>query len=105
LFLTFSIPEHAFLCSDLVAHARLLQTCSLQIRNDVGHKLAMIETEPDMTFTLFGINEQLPLNYRLATVQEVQNHRDALFEAMPSWEIANLADGSVQGALYGGSVR
>jgi len=104
LFLTFSIPEHACLCSDLVAHARLLQTCSLQIRNDVGHKLA-IKTEPDMTFTLFSINEQLPLNYRLATVQEVQNHRDALFEAMPSWEIANLADGSVQRARYGGSVR
>jgi hypothetical protein len=38
----------------------------------VGHKLAMIETEPDMTFTLFGIDEQLPLNYRLATVQEVE---------------------------------
>jgi hypothetical protein len=54
---------------------------------------------------LFGINEQLPLNYRLATVQEVKNHRDALFEAMPSWEIANLADGSVDGARYGGSIR
>jgi hypothetical protein len=103
LFLTFSIPEHSSLCSDLVAHARLLQTCSLQIRNDVGHKLA-IKTEPD-TFTLFGINELLPLSYRLGPVQEVKNNRDALFEAMPSWEIANLADGSVQGARYGGSVR
>ncbi len=65
----------------------------------------MIETEPDMTFTLFGINDQLPLNYRLATVQEVKNHRDALFEAMPNWERANLADGSGDGARYGGQTR
>ncbi|CAK9255054.1 unnamed protein product [Sphagnum jensenii] len=102
--------EIANLVDGSVAGALYGGSTSLQIRNDVGHKLAMIETEPDMTepdmtFTLLGINEQLPLNCRLATVQEVKKHRDALFEAMPSWEIANLADGSVDGACYGGSVR
>jgi len=104
LFLTFSIPEHARLCSDLVAHAQLLQTCSLQIRNNVGHKL-VVPADPGVTFKLFNINEQLPLSYRLATVQEVCCHRHALFEAMPNWEIANLADGSVDGARYGGQTR
>jgi len=70
----------------------------------VGHKL-VVPADPGMTFKLFNINEQLPLNYRLATVQEVCYHRHALFEAMPNWEIANLADGSVGGAHYGGQAR
>lgn len=56
-----------------------------------------------ISFKLFNISEELPQNYRLATVQEVENHRLELLKAMPSWEIANLADGSVDGTLYGGS--
>jgi hypothetical protein len=70
----------------------------------VGHKL-VVPTDPGLTFKLFNINEQLPLNYHLATVQEVCYHRHALFEAMPNWEIANLADGSVDGACYVGQTR
>ena len=58
-----------------------------------------------MTFTLFPIDEQLPPGYRLVTVREVHNHREALNKAMPGWEIANLADGSVDGMHYGGRTR
>jgi hypothetical protein len=58
-----------------------------------------------MTFTLFPIDEQLPPGYRLVTVREVQDHREALNKAMPGWEIANLADGSVDGESYGGHTR
>jgi hypothetical protein len=82
----------------------LLPKCSLQIRTDVSHKL-VVPADPGLTFKLFNINEQLPLNYRLATVQEVCYHRHALFKAMPNWEIANLVDGSVDGAGYGGQAR
>jgi hypothetical protein len=70
----------------------------------VGHKL-VVPADPGVTFKLFNINEQLPLNYRLATAQEVCYHRHAYFEAMPNWEIANLADGSVEGALYRDQAR
>ena len=58
-----------------------------------------------MTFTLFPIDEELPPGYRLVTVREVQDHREALNKAMPRWEIANLADGSVDGQSYGGHTR
>lgn len=58
-----------------------------------------------LKFKLFHIAKQLPPQYRLATVQDVHDHRDALLRAMTSWEIANLADGSVDGASYGGHTR
>ncbi len=58
-----------------------------------------------ISFKLFKIHEPLPREYRLATVQEVNRHPEELSQAMPGWEIANLVDGSVVGALYGGSTR
>ena len=81
-----------------------MKKCSQRVRNDVGHKLAVNVNSGDIAFELY-IKEKLPLNHRLATVQEVKNHRHALLKAMPGWEIANLADGSLEGALYGGFVR
>ena len=59
----------------------------------------------DMTFTLFPLDDELPPHYRLATIQEVRDNREALLRAMPGWQIANLADGSVDGAYYGGFTR
>lgn len=56
-------------------------------------------------FQLFNVNEELPPEFRLATVLDVETNRKALLEAMPSWEIANLADGSVDGQYYGGKIR
>jgi hypothetical protein len=58
-----------------------------------------------ISFKLFKIHEPLPREYRLATVQEVNRHPEKLYKAMPGWEIANLVDGSVAGALYGGSTK
>lgn len=60
---------------------------------------------PPVTFKLFCIGNQLPPQYRLATVKEVQDHQEALVRAMPGCEIANLADGSVDGAALGGCTR
>ncbi len=45
--------------------------------------------------------ESFPVKYRLATSQEAKSNKTALYEAMPGWEIAYVADGSVGGALYG----
>ena len=45
--------------------------------------------------------EGFPDSYRLATSQEAKSNETALYEALPGWEIAYLADGSVGGALYG----
>jgi DNA repair exonuclease SbcCD ATPase subunit len=59
----------------------------------------------NISFKLFEIHELLPREYLLATVQEVNRHPEELSKAMPGWEIANLVDGSVVGALYGGSTR
>lgn len=78
------------------------------IRTDVTEKLGILDVfvDPDTTyFQLFDVNETLPFNYRMATKQEVIANREALFQAMPEWEIANLANGSVDGAKYGGEVR
>lgn len=60
---------------------------------------------PPVTFKLFFIGDQLPPQYRLATIKEVQDHQEALLRAMPGREIANLADGSVDGAALGGCTR
>lgn len=80
----------------------------MEWKKDVNLQLAMqlypLVKSP-LKFKLFGKRYQLPPQYRLATVQEVHDHRRALLEAMPSWEIANLADGSVDGASYGGHIR
>ena len=45
--------------------------------------------------------ESFPAFYRLATSQEAKSNETALYEALPGWEIAYLADGSVGGAEYG----
>jgi hypothetical protein len=58
-----------------------------------------------VSFRLLNINDPLPEEYRLATTQEAECNKQALFQAMPEWEIANLANGSVDGASYGGQVR
>lgn len=58
-----------------------------------------------ISFKFFKIHEPLPREYRLATVQEVNRHPEELYKAMPGSEIANLVDGSVVGAFYGGSTR
>lgn len=82
--------------------------CRMEWKKDVSLQLAM-ELYPlvksPVKLKLFGIGVRLPQQYRLATVQDVHDHRQALLKAMPSWEIANLADGSVDGASYGGHIR
>jgi len=45
--------------------------------------------------------EAFPDSHRLATSQEAKSNETALYEALPGWEIAYLADGLVGGALYG----
>lgn len=55
-----------------------------------------------LSFLLILEGARLPSRYRLATVQEVKANQKAVFQAMPGWEIANLADGSVNGKFYGG---
>lgn len=55
-------------------------------------------------FTLRSTAEPLPDDYRLATRHDVVTFRGFLFEAMPAWEIALLADGWVDGCLYGGNM-
>jgi hypothetical protein len=77
---------------------------SPRIRSDVSQKLA-VKTPEHLTFKLLGINDPIEYPvYRLATVDEVTANKNELFKAMPSWEIANLQDGSVSGWLYGGAV-
>jgi len=49
---------------------------------------------------LLGIGDELPPQYHLATVQEVEEYPIALAKVMPGWEIANLANGSVDGYCY-----
>lgn len=61
--------------------------------------------EPPVTFKLFPIREQLSPQYRLATVQDVHDHRNACLREMSMWEIANLEDGSVYGARLGFHTR
>jgi hypothetical protein len=72
----------------------------------VAHKLAVLEgAVGPLSFKLFRVGDKLPHETRWATVEEVEANREALLEAMPKWEIANLANGSVHGALYGGRTR
>ncbi len=52
-------------------------------------------------FVKLKVWESFPVYYRLSTSQEAKSNETALYEAMPGWEIAYLADGSVGGALYG----
>lgn len=56
-------------------------------------------------FQSFNVNEELPPEFRLANVLDVETNRKALLEAMPTWEIAKLADGSVDGRRYRGIIR
>jgi hypothetical protein len=84
----------------------------MEIRDDLTSQLAMSlyqfdsdVARPPVTFKLFCIGDQLPPQYRLATIKEVQDHQEALLRAMPGSEIANLADGSVDGAALGGCTR
>lgn len=80
----------------------------MEWKEDVNLQLAMdlypLVRSP-LKFKLFHIATQLPPHYRPATVQDVHDHRGAMLRAMPRWEIANLADGSVDGASYGGHTR
>ena len=84
----------------------------MDIRDDLTSQLAMRlyqfdsdVARPPVTFKLFRIGDQLPPQYRLATIKEVEDHQEAVLRAMPGCEIANLADGSVEGAALGGSTR
>jgi len=54
---------------------------------------------------LFGIGDELPPQYHLATVQEVNDYPRALRKVMHGWEIANLANGSVDGYSSGTNTR
>lgn len=83
--------------------------CRIAIRDDVrrsqaGHAWGKLQPGP-VSFKLFNVSDPLPYQYRLATVREAENNKKPLFEAMPEWEIANLADGSVDGELYGGRTK
>ncbi|KAG0619106.1 hypothetical protein M758_4G117300 [Ceratodon purpureus] len=73
--------------------------------NLVENDQASTTPRNSLTFVLFLEGTTLPAPYRLATVQEVQANQKALFQAMPRWQIANLADGSVTGKLYGGHTK
>ena len=55
-------------------------------------------------FVLRSIAQPLPSEYRLATRHDIATFKGFLYEAMPAWEIAMLADGWVEGCLYGGNV-
>ncbi len=52
-------------------------------------------------FIKLKVWESFPVYYRLASSQEAKSNKTALYEATPGWEIAQLSDGSVGGALYG----
>lgn len=54
-------------------------------------------------FALRSMAEPLPSDYRLATRHDIATFKRFLYEAMPAWEIATLADGWVEGGLYGGN--
>lgn len=61
--------------------------------------------QPPVTFKLFPIGEQLSPHYRLATIQDVHDHRNACLREMPFEEMANLEDGCVYGARFQGQTR
>jgi len=44
---------------------------------------------------------ELPLEFHLATIQEANDYPIPLMKAMSRWEIANLANGSLDGHSYG----
>jgi len=50
---------------------------------------------------LLSIGDELPPKYHLATVQEVDEYPFAAAKTMRKWEIANLANGSVNGYSFG----
>lgn len=101
-----------FLLSSLKLDYCLCSNCRMGKGDDVRQLLAMRlyhfvsnVVQPPVTFKLFPIGEQLSPHYRLATIQDVHDHRNACLRAMPLWESANLEDGSVYGARFGGETR
>ncbi|KAL3136681.1 hypothetical protein ABBQ38_005918 [Trebouxia sp. C0009 RCD-2024] len=57
---------------------------------------------PSRVFCLCELSKPFPAHYRLATRGDVQLNLKSLWESMPAWEIAHLADGWVEGKVYGG---
>ena len=57
---------------------------------------------PSRVFCLSELSKPFPAHYRLATRGDVQSNMKSLWECMPAWEIAHLADGWVEGKVYGG---
>ena len=57
---------------------------------------------PSRVFCLQQLSQPFGTHYRLATRHDVKQNMQSLPEAMPSWEIAHLADGWVEGQGYGG---
>ena len=57
---------------------------------------------PSRVFCLRGLSIPFPAHYRLATRRDVELNTKYLWESMPAWEIAYLADGWVEGKGYGG---
>lgn len=46
----------------------------------------------------------LPQRYRLATLNDVRDNQADAFQALPGWDIVYVADGWVEGCLYGGKM-
>lgn len=57
---------------------------------------------PSRVFYLQELDKPFPAHYRLATRQDVKLNTRSLWESMPAWEIAHLADGWAEGKGYGG---
>lgn len=57
---------------------------------------------PSRVFYLQQLDKPFSAQYRLATRQDVKLNTKSLWESMPAWETAHLADGWVQGKGYGG---
>ena len=56
---------------------------------------------PSRVFCLQPLSQAFDPQYRLATRQDVKLNMSSLCEVMPSWEIAHLSDGWVEGKAYG----
>ena len=46
----------------------------------------------------------LPKHYRLATLNDVRDNKADALRALPGWDIVYVADGWVEGRLYGGKM-
>lgn len=86
-----------------VGHAhKLVLQCRPDNREVLANQIGILM--PSRVFCLQPLTQAFDPHYRLATKQDVKLNMSSLCEVMPSWEIAHLSDGWVEGKAYGSKI-